>query len=586
MAIYHCNSTVINRSSSRSSVGSSAYISGNKIVNERDGVVHDYTRKKGVVYSEIMLCDNAPKEWEDSSKLWNAVEKVENGNGQPCRIIEVALPKELDTKENIELTREYVRETFVKKGMCAEFAIHNRKDGNPHAHIMLTMRPVDENGKWENKTEKVYICKNHQGEEKEFTARELKTNNGEWEKQLPYYKNGNVKSKPVYLTKYEKEHEDKYKDYERVKGKNNPKKSREDRSNPKVAEWNSEEAFKEYRKSLATVTNKHLEEKGLKTRIDHRSYEEQGKKIIPTIHIGSYANQIERRGEHSRRGNINREIKLTNEQVEKIKKEYNEKVWERAKLVAAIKKSEREFEQKEPEKKEPLQDVQVCTMSPLEQQQQASQLIKCIEKKKNLESQFIDAEYQYNKARSEYEKINKQYNNARTYYADIRDYDKQYDKLAEQRERLGIFKLSQKKEIDRKMEEVLEFREKACKEASKVLGDKIKGCKKLDMIVSNAESDLKKAQIDIASLEEKSKTIQEQKEKIMHQCEEIIGQFKKNGINHEEVIEKLKRTIENKEQQENKNLDIELKAIIKEKWGREEKPQEKEEEKQRSKGDR
>jgi len=158
MAIYHLHAQIIKRSSGRSSVSASAYRAGEKIHNEYDGITHDYTRKSGVVHSEIMLPQNAPKEFQDRSTLWNAVEKSEKRkDSQTAREIDIALPVEFDLEEQTELVRNYIKENFVDKGMCADFAIHDKKDGNPHAHIMLTTRNVSKNGfegknrDWNNK---------------------------------------------------------------------------------------------------------------------------------------------------------------------------------------------------------------------------------------------------------------------------------------------------------------------------------------------------------------------------------------------------------------------------------------------------
>lgn len=158
MAIYHCSVSMISRSSGRSSVGSSAYRSGEKITNEYDGITHDYTNKKGIEYTEIILPQNAPEEFNDRKILWNEVEKSETRiNSQTAREVEVALPKELTREEQIYLLKDYVQENFVKLGMCADIAIHDKKDGNPHAHIMLTTREVDltgftkKNRDWNNK---------------------------------------------------------------------------------------------------------------------------------------------------------------------------------------------------------------------------------------------------------------------------------------------------------------------------------------------------------------------------------------------------------------------------------------------------
>ena len=144
MAIYHLHVGIISRKSGRSSVAAAAYRAGEKIRNEHDGTMHDYSRKTGVVYSEILLPKNAPPEFEDRAILWNTVEKSEKRcDARTAREVEIALPKDFDLQENIELVREYVKENFVSAGMCADFAIHNNGDSNPHAHILLTTRHVD-----------------------------------------------------------------------------------------------------------------------------------------------------------------------------------------------------------------------------------------------------------------------------------------------------------------------------------------------------------------------------------------------------------------------------------------------------------
>lgn len=155
MAIYNLHTKIISRSKGKSSVGASAYRSGEKLHNKRDGLEHDYIRKKGVVYKEILALINAPKWVTNREQLWNEVEKIEKSkNSQLAREIDLALPIELNLEKQIDLLRKYVQDTFVNKGMVADFVIHDKKDGNPHAHIMLTMRPFNENGEWGAKAKK------------------------------------------------------------------------------------------------------------------------------------------------------------------------------------------------------------------------------------------------------------------------------------------------------------------------------------------------------------------------------------------------------------------------------------------------
>ena len=149
MAIYHCSIKIISRGKGKSAVAAAAYRSGETLTNHYDGVTHDFTRKGGIVHTEILLPPHAPPDFADRSILWNSVEKIEKAkNSQLAREIEIALPVELDREQQIQLIREYVKENFVSVGMCADFAIHDKQDGNPHAHIMLTMRPLEQSGEW------------------------------------------------------------------------------------------------------------------------------------------------------------------------------------------------------------------------------------------------------------------------------------------------------------------------------------------------------------------------------------------------------------------------------------------------------
>lgn len=146
MAIYHFSSQIIGRSKGRSAVAASAYRSGTKIKDERYNTTHNYESKQ-VDESFIMLPNNAPVEFIDRRTLWNEVERVEtHKNAQLSREINVALPKELPHSEQKKLVTEFVQTNFIDKGMIGDVAIHRDNPNNPHAHVMLTMRPVNENG--------------------------------------------------------------------------------------------------------------------------------------------------------------------------------------------------------------------------------------------------------------------------------------------------------------------------------------------------------------------------------------------------------------------------------------------------------
>jgi len=151
MAIYHLSGSVISRSAGKSAVASAAYRSGEKMVDERQERVADYTRKQDVAYKEILLPENAPAWMANREKLWNAVEQGEKRkDAQLAREFNFALPKELSLAQNTALAREFVQKEFVERGMVADLCIHDHKtpegEEQPHAHVMLTMREVTEEG--------------------------------------------------------------------------------------------------------------------------------------------------------------------------------------------------------------------------------------------------------------------------------------------------------------------------------------------------------------------------------------------------------------------------------------------------------
>lgn len=234
MAIYHCTCKVISRGKGRSAVGAAAYRSGTEIVNEYDGLVHDYTNKSGVAYSEVMLCANAPAEYADRAVLWNAVERVEkSAKAQLCREYEMALPRELTPEERVAFVRDFIKKNFTDKGMIADFSIHDKGDGNPHVHILLTMRPIEKDGSWGDKQQKEYILDKH--------------GNKQYDKKKKTYKCKTVKT----------------------------------------TDWDTKENLQRNRESWASAVNTVLKDKGIADRVDHRSLEAQGIDRLPTVHEGA-----------------------------------------------------------------------------------------------------------------------------------------------------------------------------------------------------------------------------------------------------------------------------------------------------------
>lgn len=269
MAIYHCSIKIIGRSDGKSAVASSAYRSGEKLTDDRTGLIHDFTKKRGVVFTEVSLPAHAPPEYADRNVLWNAVEKAEKkSNAQLAREIEVALPKELSRECQIEIVRRYVQENFVSVGMCADWALHDKADGNPHAHIMLTMRGIKPDGTWAQKEKKIYAL-------------------DEEGNRIPIID-------PVTG--------------EQKLGKRNEKLWKRITVEPN--DWNDHSKAEIWRKSWADICNEYL---SLEQQIDHRSYKRQELDLEPTIHEGYRARKMEKAGFVSNRCEYNRIVRKLNE---------------------------------------------------------------------------------------------------------------------------------------------------------------------------------------------------------------------------------------------------------------------------------
>lgn len=269
MAIYHCSIKIIGRSGGKSAVASAAYRSGGKLYDDRTGHTHDFTKKRGVVFTEVSLPAHAPPEYADRNVLWNAVEKAEKkSNAQLAREIEVALPKELSRECQIEIVRRYVQENFISAGMCADWALHDKGDGNPHAHIMLTMRGIKPDGSWAAKEKKAYAL-------------------DEEENRIPVIDPATGKQKL---------------------GRRNEKMWKRITVEPN--DWNDHGKAEIWRKSWADICNEYL---SVEQRIDHRSYKRQEIDLEPTIHEGYRARKMEKAGFASNRCEYNRIVKKLNE---------------------------------------------------------------------------------------------------------------------------------------------------------------------------------------------------------------------------------------------------------------------------------
>ena len=313
MNYFHLEAKVVSRGAGRSAIAAAAYASCSRLYNDYDGLTHDYTRKHGCLYSEVFLPQYAPEEWKDRQLLWEAVESVEKTkDSRLARELVVALPSELSLDVWKGMLERFVREQGIDLGMCADVNIHDPypPGHNPHSHILFTMRPLDENGKWQAKTQKEYLCKRG-GEERGFTANEFKTAKTQgWEKQYMYQ----FGEKKEYLTPSEAE-----KIEGCIRTSKTPKSTRYGRQNPLTELWNSEEQIFAWRKSWEIIINEEQERHGIADRVDCRSHAARGLTEQPTVHEGYHARKLESMGIVSDRCELNRQIRADNKLLRELK---------------------------------------------------------------------------------------------------------------------------------------------------------------------------------------------------------------------------------------------------------------------------
>ena len=261
----HNEISIVQRSQRQSAVAAAAYQSGEKLFCEYDQEVKHYPEKRGIVHNEILLPANAPLEYTDRNTLWNAAEAVEKQwNSQLARRWVLSIPREIPPDQYAALVRDFCNQQFVSKGMCVDFAIHDKGDGNPHAHVMLTMRAMDEHGKWLPKSRKVYDL--------DENGERIKLPSGRW------------------------------------------KSHKED-----TVDWNDRKYCEIWRHEWEIIQNRYLEANNRPERVDLRSYERQGLDIIPTVHEGAAVRQMEKRGIQTNIGNLNWEIKAANSLMKSIR---------------------------------------------------------------------------------------------------------------------------------------------------------------------------------------------------------------------------------------------------------------------------
>lgn len=252
-----------------SAVAKAAYQSGERLYSDREHRTKKYKKEEGeVVFTEIMLPPQAPPEYADRNILWNAVEAVEpNWNSQLARRFVITLPMELSLENNIALIREYCRKEFLEKGMIVDLCVHDPAPPghNPHAHVLLTMRPIDEHGRWMPKARKEYIL--------DENGERIRTANGNW------------KTRKIRTTDWD------------------------DRGNAEM-----------WRHDWEVIQNRYLEMANRPERVSLKSYERQGIEQIPTVHMGPAVAAMERKGVQTDIGNLNRDIRETNRLMAAIRR--------------------------------------------------------------------------------------------------------------------------------------------------------------------------------------------------------------------------------------------------------------------------
>ena len=305
MAIFHFTVKIVGRSKGKSVISASAYLNGDVMKNEETGRISYYTSKKEVVYTSLMMCENAPPEWlhvpEENIKrfqqsirykraddkdaalekfkitfqkqrLWNEVLKIEkNADAQLGRSFEFSLPKEWSRQEQIDYTTEYIQKTFVDKGMCADWSIHDKNDGNPHVHLLVTMRPFNPDHSWGNKEVKDWdFVRDTDGnivvDESHPDWWQDKKNPDRHGIRIPVLDENGVQKVGARNRKQWK------------------------RVLTDATGWNNPKNCELWRSEWAGMCNRHL---SIDNQIDHRSYERQGKLKVPMIHEGADARKID-----------------------------------------------------------------------------------------------------------------------------------------------------------------------------------------------------------------------------------------------------------------------------------------------------
>ncbi|MBP3542150.1 MAG: MobA/MobL family protein [Clostridia bacterium] len=264
----HFSITITSRGKNQSAMAGASYYLGQKLYSEYDHEwKYPHSDPKRVRYTEVLLPPNAPPEYANRQTLWNAVDAAEKSRtAQTARRFTIALPKELTFEQNLALIRDYCAKQFVDKGMICDLYYHDSGNGNPHVHLMLTMRAMDENGRWLPKTKTAYVL--------DENGQRIRGTNGKWL-----------------------------------------------RERMDTVDWNDQKYAEIWRHEWEVAQNNALEASGRTERIDMRSYERQGiTDLEPQIHLGPEAAALERKGIPTTRGRRNREIKHVNALIRGLQK--------------------------------------------------------------------------------------------------------------------------------------------------------------------------------------------------------------------------------------------------------------------------
>ena len=298
----HTHVDIVSRSKGHSVIAKAAYNARDKLRDDYYGKTHDYSKKEDLVFSKIFLPEHIPKEFSNREYLWNEVEKIEKSkNSQLARNLLFELPRELNEQDRIKLISEFIEENFTSKGMIADCNIHNPmasdNEEQPHAHILLTLREIDEKGKWKSKSRKEYVL----------------DENGE----KINLKSGNYKSRKVNLN-----------------------------------DWNEPDKAKEWRENFSKKANEYLAKNNIQKRIDPRTFEKQGREELPQIHLGTSSYQMEKKGIQTERGNQNRKIIAFNLEFKKLKSELSKLTSWIGSLIGSLQVKYDEYKQEKKEEYE------------------------------------------------------------------------------------------------------------------------------------------------------------------------------------------------------------------------------------------